>query len=453
MDHYICLSHCWGAFQPLKTTKETLPKFKDNIPWDELPKTFQDAVNVTRWLGLRYLWIDSLCIIQDDQNDWQEQSAEMANIYGDALLVIAASVSRSSQSGFLAEVDPEIRKSFNITETTTDDAQVNVHVRRALCHGDHWTFPLDQRAWTLQEDLLAARVLYFYHDEIIYHCDSDSWCCCSETTRAQRHKAAMASGLTTPGKTVKTWHELVESYTKRRLTNEGDKLPALSGLARRFQQNFQMTYLAGLWQEQLIEDICWYVDGPRNRRHQPSSHCAPSWSWASVELPVEFPRAMMYHTMGTDGALTQSVLLGTLDPKLRVLGAECTSNSADPTGSVSGGFLKLGGCIVPATYRHLMKKWGPHFVERGNLLEPFYADCSVPLPDAATTLLDGDKILVLNLGQLHWPPDPPSKFRALVLKESKSHLGDFERIGLILSSENDSEDWFKHVQETVITVW
>lgn len=87
---YIALSHCWGGRQPLRTTKENICSMKTCIPWAKLPNTFQDAISVTRRLGIRYLWIDSLCIVQDDAQDWEREAAKMALIFEAAYITIAA---------------------------------------------------------------------------------------------------------------------------------------------------------------------------------------------------------------------------------------------------------------------------------------------------------------------------------------------------------------------------
>lgn len=87
---YIALSHCWGGKQPLITTKENKCSMKTCIPWAKLPNTFQDAISVTRRLGLRYIWIDSLCIVQDDAEDWEREAAKMALIFEAAYLTVAA---------------------------------------------------------------------------------------------------------------------------------------------------------------------------------------------------------------------------------------------------------------------------------------------------------------------------------------------------------------------------
>ncbi|KAK0713227.1 heterokaryon incompatibility protein-domain-containing protein, partial [Lasiosphaeria miniovina] len=87
---YMCLSHCWGGSKyPAKTTSLTLEQNKESIPWDSLPKKFQDAIVFTRWLKVRYLWIDSLCIIQDSGQDWLE-SVKMVDIYRNSFLTIAS---------------------------------------------------------------------------------------------------------------------------------------------------------------------------------------------------------------------------------------------------------------------------------------------------------------------------------------------------------------------------
>jgi Heterokaryon incompatibility protein (HET) len=450
---YLCLSHCWGHAQPLKSTKDTLAKLMENIEWHEIPRTFQQAIYVTRQLGFRYLWIDSLCILQGDQDDWEEQSALMADIYGDAVLVIAATISQSSQFGFLAAVDEDTLKTFDIDAILSDGSKTTVHVRRSLCHGHDWVFPLEERGWTFQEELLASRVLYFYHDEIAFQCESDAWCCCSKTTSLQRNKATFATELTMPNYSTKTWHEVVSSFTERKLSFEQDKLPALSGIAKRFQRAYKMTYLAGLWGQQLIDDLCWYTDRQLGRRRQLATYRAPSWSWASVEAPIQFTQPCEFSNLDANGNLKDTMILGNLMDQSRILEAKCTSASKDPTGSVSCGTITIFGYMATATYRYRLEAWGPYFGEKGTLVEPFNADFSKTFSSPATIPQGGDPIYFLRLGLLDWPPEPPSKFRALVLKNSKDHAGDFERIGLIISSDHDSNEWFEGVEESIVTVW
>jgi hypothetical protein len=99
---YTALSHCWGDKPPLRTILSTLKQRKEGLEWDSMPATFQDAIRVTRQLGIRYLWLDSLCIIQNDITGWESGAARMADIYEDAQLVIAASSYPNPGIPFLA---------------------------------------------------------------------------------------------------------------------------------------------------------------------------------------------------------------------------------------------------------------------------------------------------------------------------------------------------------------
>jgi len=99
--NYVTLSHCWGTENPFVATKATEATLRSHIRWKDLPLSFQDAIRVTRWLGQRYIWIDSICIVQDDDKDWDEESAKMADIYSGCELTIAASRAAGCREGSL----------------------------------------------------------------------------------------------------------------------------------------------------------------------------------------------------------------------------------------------------------------------------------------------------------------------------------------------------------------
>ncbi|KLU87477.1 hypothetical protein MAPG_06477 [Magnaporthiopsis poae ATCC 64411] len=107
---YICLSHCWGRAQIITTTISTMRARMEGIAESQLSRTFREAIAATRRLGVRYIWIDSLCIIQDSALDWQVESAKMAAIYGNAWLTLAAVRSRDGNGGLFARTpDFEVR--------------------------------------------------------------------------------------------------------------------------------------------------------------------------------------------------------------------------------------------------------------------------------------------------------------------------------------------------------
>ncbi|TVY30660.1 hypothetical protein LHYA1_G001152 [Lachnellula hyalina] len=323
---YMTLSHCWGKEQIITTTTGTLQDRKAGVKLSQLSKTFRHAVQITRGLGIRYLWIDSLCIIQDDKLDWEVESAKMAQVYMSSQLNLAATHSSSGKEGCFGErwsLDTLNQTELNVGEDVaiepSDETEGNYKIfyRHALhvAH-DHFTrtmdyantmedlSPLLSRAWVFQERLLSPRTLHFHAEELIWECASGISCECS---RLQNHKwgdpdglleqrkvdqlKMMYSSITSPEMTdpqvLETWLEFVTEYCTLKLTKQMDRLPALSGLASRVAQRLQSSeYLAGLWSQDLPRALCWQIDGPYYGNRHPTfrdAHpSAPSWSWASI---------------------------------------------------------------------------------------------------------------------------------------------------------------------------
>jgi hypothetical protein len=104
---YVALSHCWGQVTHLMTTPQSLEAHINGIEWTSLSQTFRDAVITTRKLGIRYLWIDSLCILQGDVQDWELESGRMADIYAGAHVVLAATYAPDGSIGLFARKSQE----------------------------------------------------------------------------------------------------------------------------------------------------------------------------------------------------------------------------------------------------------------------------------------------------------------------------------------------------------
>lgn len=176
---YITLSHCWGNLSDTQkksfcTSQENLSRRCSGFHVSELPKTFQDAVKVTRALGLSYLWIDSLCIIQSGDNgeDWKRESVQMKSVYSQAYLTIAATAAADSLSGFLnRHYQPEyisLRDDFGqrlFVSTDIDDFDSDVGGA-----------PLNQRAWVTQEMVLSRRTIYFSTKQMYWTCGEGVYC-------------------------------------------------------------------------------------------------------------------------------------------------------------------------------------------------------------------------------------------------------------------------------------
>ncbi|KIM97278.1 hypothetical protein OIDMADRAFT_65126, partial [Oidiodendron maius Zn] len=308
---YIALSHSWGGHHPIATTTSTLLEYKKGgININALPKTYQDAIAITRRLGHRYIWIDSLCIIQDSKPDWEHEAARMAEVYQNAWLTISATRSSSPTSGC-----------YNSTEKQTVELRGVIrnspfilHARRAMEHvPSDWgvdpknapmrrfPLPLLTRGWAFQERLLSARVLHFGPQELFWECRERVTCECKGIKEWDRD-ANIVTYQGAPPKITQNrfvnsaakrdqmharWRSLVEEYSRRRLTVGTDRLPAFAGLATEMQGYLSQRYFAGLWEDSFVADLCWHrgeIKSGRGRvrkRGGASWPGIPSWSWAA----------------------------------------------------------------------------------------------------------------------------------------------------------------------------
>ncbi|EUC48287.1 hypothetical protein COCMIDRAFT_44502, partial [Bipolaris oryzae ATCC 44560] len=295
---YLAVSYRWGGMNSLLATAKMSELFRTSIAWDKLPRTFQDAIQIARELRIGYVWIDSLCITQDDPDDWEIESAKMADIYNGALLTIMAASASDSQGGFFrdrATVKEIVALPYTDTSWST---KFSVFAGRNLAGYEDIVVsgPLFGRGWVFQERLMSKRKLIFGQDETYWECNSLIQ---SESSIRRRDKFANMnrqdndafrtfSDLSykpdeTWGKTSPTnlWHNVVVEYSRCSLIYETDRLPALSGLARTFAQRFGGTYVAGFWLDQIPQSMSWYKPSHMSKKSCNQVYCAPSWSWAS----------------------------------------------------------------------------------------------------------------------------------------------------------------------------
>lgn len=335
---YACLSHCWGTSQVLTTTKDTL-KANEAIPWSKLPKTFQDAIEVARAVGLKYIWIDSLCILQDDKADWVKESKEMCSIYENAQVTISATAALDSTAGlFLKD-----RRYHIISGTTKSGTKLQigvcntVHEHPSLLERErlHDEWPLIRRAWAFQERVLSPRVLHFGRTEVIWQCREFEVCECDYPSNAFldekcRHYHALKQS-SNDGLEI-LWHKLVMLYSPLKLTFGSDKLAALSGLAKQISKlKPQARYLAGLWSDSIGKDLMWFNPGLVSTP-LPAIWQAPSWSWASTNGITIFP------SLDVEGlSLTGEVL----QTYFSILDARVDLATDDPNGQVQGGIITI----------------------------------------------------------------------------------------------------------------
>ena len=187
--NYVALSHLWGTHQPLTSTKASVASRLRGIVMGDLSPTYRDAIHVCRSLQIRYLWIDSLCIIQDDEADWQRECSRMASVYGSCIFTIAPDAADESVMGFLLPRDHQQLQYID------DDGQLfNIHARYVPEHptpeGRSFNFsPLLLRAWVYQERLLSPRVVRFTKSEVQFECQTSCDCECGRYQSATRPRS------------------------------------------------------------------------------------------------------------------------------------------------------------------------------------------------------------------------------------------------------------------------
>ena len=287
---YATLSHCWGSKPFLTLTRSNLESFFVNIPFDLLSKTFRDAITAARRLGFRYLWIDSLCIIQWDHADWSKEAATMGTVYANSALNLAAIDSPNSETGLFFQrpekkilgwrlkVPLEQEQGGSHQESVWDCVPAR---RREIFDSS----VLSSRAWVFQERFLAPRNLYFGRDELSWECRTN------RLYEASPFHYKFAHGETVPVNTAlvnitnstSQWFQIVHHYSKGKLTVASDKLTALSGVAKLFASKSGKTYIAGLWKEDFLLQLLWGTNSPTNKI---DTYRAPSWSWAAVDSQV-----------------------------------------------------------------------------------------------------------------------------------------------------------------------
>ncbi|KAM7206369.1 Heterokaryon incompatibility protein (HET) domain containing protein [Naviculisporaceae sp. PSN 640] len=347
---YATLSYCWGGEQSFKTTQAHVERYKRDIQLTELAQTITDALTVVYSVGFKYIWVDALCIIQDDEEDKLREITNMHRIYRGSFFTIAAAVAHSSQDGFL-----QLRtsyKGFKIETQSADGVSQDLLAVRLIDRSDVTTYPLYKRAWTYQEDSLSTRILAYGNRGLVYKCLESSHsdgghAKCSIWRRGFESSPGMLLNHLRPGgqqlKSVdhpQAWGNVFNDYTNRLLSFADDKLLAIAALAEEYTRTQPVTvYLAGLWKEDLLYQCLWQrlrpipKDKPGVTR--PKRYRAPSWSWASLD--GSFHSLNVEHMMGwRDGARPTF--------SCHLLEAQTTlADENNPFGQVTGGILRIYG--------------------------------------------------------------------------------------------------------------
>jgi hypothetical protein len=509
---YATLSHCWGNVPFCRLLQENIPSFTDDIPFSILPQTFQDAVTVLEKLYIKYLWIDSLCIIQDSTADWKAEAAKMSKVYANSYLNLAATASRNPQEGLFRTREPSNVKSCRYvphedrevpSEFRTSSIKKQLTAGWDCVNPSDWVTaiveaPLNSRAWVYQERALAPRILHFSSWELFWECNHMR---ASETfldglpeqyiipkqknllysySRQKKinfsdQQEEVIVEATSLGRFLRTyinksenspldlWTLVVEDYSSAQLTYATDKLVAISALAETFAHDYNdkylghiagspfadspseppretevfaketessaLTYLAGLWSHQLLEQLLWHVKSQLSTTTLgPTPYIAPSWSWASVTSPIDYSPIRKPRR--------------NLSPLSKLLSASTTPSST-PFGAVTAGSIKVLGPLFkarlePTTYPNTYKHYSTQ-LRVGSCRGDFYAS----LDDERS--IDQSKVFCLPLFLSPWEMRSHLEIEGLLLVPTLP--GMYRRVGIFSHLPMRYETLFKEIRK------
>ncbi|KAI0628565.1 heterokaryon incompatibility protein-domain-containing protein [Trametes polyzona] len=358
---YVALSYVWGppSAQPCRTTMANVDEYTlHGLDSKTLPQTIRDAIYVTNALGFQYLWLDSLCIIQDSAEDKHREIARMRDVYRYAYLTIIAASASSAFEGFLQD-RPLCPGHLHITDLPVvvpvckQDGQQQKAQSSTLIAFDSAVYyrkldepePINLRSWCLQELLMSSRSLIYASTTLLYRCSAKTMAIGGAYYGTYGEAPRLPSFISKPAPFPPTspistrdvhdsWWDVVKAYSGRALSYPSDKLVAFAGLAEEFGRvrGGPSNYLSGLWRDTLLHDLLWLLDSPAESRAV--DYRAPSWSWASLD------RAIFSHVSWWEG----DTMLAEV-----VMSAVVLHDERLPYGHVTGGHLVLRVPLILAT--------------------------------------------------------------------------------------------------------
>lgn len=422
-DRYMTLSYCWGKTQQLVLTTDTMVALRDGMAIEKLPKTFREAMLVAHAFGVRYLWIDSLCIIQDSEDDWEKESLLMCQVYSNSTCNIAASDSEDVHGGLFRErnnrdiplasvpviIDGQLRR-YRILDEYYWDTQVKGS-------------PLHRRGWVFQECLLAPRILFFTRKQLFWQCSAEnSWRCeaCPEGIPIKYHgsirsdlvRKTLDHGLPVSFPFLRLWSRLIDEYCQCELTFPEDKMIALNGVLTLFQDLANESFVAGCPMSYILESLDWRVYEPKprvNRRER-----GPSWSWISID-------GALFAQFDMEGCIYLAELLKVeaVDTALRTLSFDSNTK------------LQLRGLIRHGEVKGLVPNGGSYGVPG-----VFHSDANYALQihlDTSDTVYEGGMPASIMPLKCYSVLEDDHRYKwamvGLVLRRSNGHASRFERIG------------------------
>lgn len=443
---YTAVSYCWGEPPTELTDERNLTNRLKKLDWTCFPRTHLDAVDLTREMGIKYIWIDSFCILQGDAQDWARESALMAEVYENALLVISAAHAGNVRLPLISQRKSTVLQ--NHLCHSSDLVLPQVIATKQIQHEPMaWNpknrkhdWPMFTRGWTFQERFLATRVVHFAPDELIWECRSQKSCECGlmdrepgESGRSLVDKLFTHAGDSSPmlaASACFVWMTVLLVISDRVLSRDLDRLVALSGLAKRFAQLGLGQYFAGVWETALVPMLCWYPQDhgllrrPRPYKLETSTYISPSWTWSSLVGPIWYDCELLFN-------LAVSTFYAT------VAAVTCQPTGPELYGAVSSGSITLSAPTLDVIYR--ADEANPILADDLCVSSRLIFDLEIPAPGtregwAPAEVRDGDILKCLFI----WTTNHHGQYGvnaaiALLLKHKSTTVqaGVYERVGIV----------------------
>ncbi|PNP50919.1 hypothetical protein THARTR1_08540 [Trichoderma harzianum] len=283
-DRYLALSYVWGPLNPrrgspnavVRLLKSNIEAFQSELPEVDIPETILDAMYLARKLGFRYLWVDQLCVVQDDDVDKDNHIRHMPYIFANAYLTIAAAYG-DLYTGLLP-ISPKRQRDSKASGSTKDHNE--------LLRQSKW----NTRGWTLQEHLYSRRTVFFFQDAVTWECHCELWQKSSSNIipklrGSNRHECVNRLSSAILGYQHPPWPDLDEyariaaDYSARRVTHVEDTLRAFSGITSMLSRTFSDGFMYGMPLMFLDVALLWRPQASIRRRAPPRAPFLPSWSW------------------------------------------------------------------------------------------------------------------------------------------------------------------------------
>ncbi|KAE8160371.1 heterokaryon incompatibility protein-domain-containing protein [Aspergillus tamarii] len=446
---YMTLSHCWGKTLGTNaiTTKANLPSRMKEIKLDDLPANFWDAISITRRLGIRYLWIDAICIIQDSQADWAQESVKMGHIYDSSYLTIAASASEDSTGGCYRSTGIRQDKLgggtlIEITNRLTiasDQPSTLILWAPNLSEGDRLREPaplvgcaLNQRGWVFQERILSPRTIHFTNSQLVWECrelyemeDRLPFVTAQDTLSLAMNREI------SPNRIKQIWYDWLigSGYSSRKFTMMEDRLIAIAGIARSLHERTGVPYIAGLWTNNLGFGLGW-LEMPKHGAQYHSqlpnrfnSRRRPTWTWASTDY--EFQYSLEDFEENHD--------LHYVDSKLETLG-----DVNDPFAFINGGWLKIRGKVYQGPTSYFTQLCLDTIAQQEGL------GAALAHSEMGFSVFYSPSQVYIHLGQFKNRTKSGNiiiEESWLIVRQMKAREEEYERIGIAYRELKDPEDY------------